>query len=210
MPAAAALLSPTGPDSGGGHAARSGPPHAALDDRPRTGRPPAHIQGAPRPAGPGLCADHSARRTMPPPAGMRPAPGRPCPIRAGSTAACFYSRVRLPAPLGALIMAGVVAGAAAVAMLGLPAAHAVGYEPGEFAFDIAPHGSAPGEFGRPEGVAFGPGGIMAVADVDRVQVFHANGTFAYEFGSRGSGPGEFEYPAAVAFGPGGITVVADL
>ena len=63
----------------------------------------------------------------------------------------------------------------------------------------------------PRVVAFGPGGIMAVAGHDhRVRVFHANGTLAYEFGSWGRGPGEFYYPNSIDFGPGGILAVGEL
>ena len=79
-----------------------------------------------------------------------------------------------------------------------------------FAYQFGSYGWGPGELGYPAGVAFGPGGIIAVADYGnyRVQVFHANGTYAFEFGSYGQGPGDFGLPLGVAFGPGGIIAVA--
>ena len=85
-------------------------------------------------------------------------------------------------------------------------------------------------FDGPEGVAFGPGGILAVGGRwnDRVLVFHANGTLAYQLGSEDDhdhdhdhgpgdtsyhpedrGPGEFNEPIGVDFGPGGILAVGD-
>ena len=76
---------------------------------------------------------------------------------------------------------------------------------------IGSRGSGPGEFNSPAGVAFGPDGLIAVADPrgDRVQVFRVDGTLAFQIGSRGSGPGEFIMPSGVAFGPRGIIAVAD-
>ena len=69
-------------------------------------------------------------------------------------------------------------------------------------------GSGPGQFMVPHAIAFGPGGIMAVADIlnNRIQVFHANGTYAFEFGLEGE-PGYVSY---IAFGPGGIIAVSDI
>ena len=62
-------------------------------------------------------------------------------------------------------------------------------------------------------VAFGPGGIIAVADYGshRVEVFHANGMFACQLGSgeAGTKSDRFSRPTSVAFGPGGIIAVAD-
>ena len=73
------------------------------------------------------------------------------------------------------------------------------------------YGQAPGEFDRPIGIDFGPGGIMAVADAgnNRVQVFHPNGTLAFGIGSHGRDHGRFDHPLGIAFGPGGIIAVAD-
>ena len=69
-------------------------------------------------------------------------------------------------------------------------------------------GSGPGQFMVPHAIAFGPGGIIAVADIlnNRIQVFRANGTFAFEFGLEGE-PGYVSY---IAFGPGGIIAMSDI
>ena len=109
-----------------------------------------------------------------------------------------------------LMPAGVVVGAAvAAAVLGLPSAHAFGLEPGALAFEIR-EVIPPDNLTSAEGVAFGPGGIIAVADTvnKSAKVFHPNGTFAFQFGSFGLGPGEIRRPQGVAFGPGGIIAVA--
>ena len=107
--------------------------------------------------------------------------------------------------------AGVAVGAAvAVAVLGLPPAHALGLEPGALAFEIRGV-IPPGNLTDVNGVAFGPGGIIAVADARNhsVKVFHPNGTFAFQFGSAGIGPGDLRRPHGVAFGPGGIIAVSE-
>ena len=80
------------------------------------------------------------------------------------------------------------------------------------AFEFGSYGSAPGHLMAPSNVAFGPGGLMAVADTGnhRVQVFNPDGTFAFAFGQRGEGQGEFHWPEGVAFGPGGLLAVADM
>ena len=61
------------------------------------------------------------------------------------------------------------------------------------AFEFGSIGSNPGHLMAPSNVAFGPGGLMAVADTGnhRVQVFNSDGTFAFAFGMLGDGPGEF-------------------
>ena len=81
----------------------------------------------------------------------------------------------------------------------------------KFAFEFGSYGQGAGEFLGPPNVAFGRGGIMAVADRsnDRIQLFHPNGTFAFEFGSRGQGAGEFQGPHAVVFGPNNLLAVSD-
>ena len=79
------------------------------------------------------------------------------------------------------------------------------------AFEFGTYGSGQGEFLGALNVAFGPGGIIAVADSGnhRVQIFRPNGEFAFEFGRYGSGPGEFKGPYGPAFGPGGLLAVPD-
>ena len=80
------------------------------------------------------------------------------------------------------------------------------------AFEFGSYGSGHGHLMAPSNVAFGPGGLMAVADTGnhRVQVFNPDGTFAFAFGQRGEGQGEFHWPEGVAFGPGGLLAVADM
>ena len=81
-----------------------------------------------------------------------------------------------------------------------------------YAFEFGSLGSGAGQFMAARDVAFGPGGIIAVADTGshHVQVFHPNGTFAYALGALGEGPGEFYYPEGLAFGPGGLLAVSDM
>ena len=114
-------------------------------------------------------------------------------------------------------MMAVVVAVAAVSTSGLSAAAAdergapaPGSEWPVFAFEFG-HGLVTGNISTLYDVAFGPGGIIAVADLDNghVLVFHANGTLAYWVGSYGQGPGGLDEPAGVAFGPGGILAVAD-
>ena len=87
---------------------------------------------------------------------------------------------------------------------------------GTFDFRYTAYGAtsdmfSPGLFHKRYGpLAFGPGGIIAVSDLYRVQVFHPNGTFAFQFGSNGSGLGEFYHrPGKVAFSPDGFMFVPD-
>ena len=81
-----------------------------------------------------------------------------------------------------------------------------------YAFEFGSLGSGAGQFMAARDIAFGPGGIIAVADTGshRVQVFHPNGTYAYALGALGEGPGEFYYPEGLAFGPGGLLAVSDM
>ena len=109
--------------------------------------------------------------------------------------------------------------AVAVAASGLPPAAAQegvgapGPERPVFAFEFESYDLAPAEFVTPFHAAFGPDGIMAVADygADTIQVFDANGTFDYGFGSPGGRdrPGAFNGPSDIAFGPNGTMAVAD-
>ena len=81
-----------------------------------------------------------------------------------------------------------------------------------YAFEFGSLGSGVGQFMAASGIAFGPGGVMAVSDVGnhRVQVFHPNGTYAFALGVRGEGPGEFYRPENLAFGPNGLLAVSDM
>ena len=88
--------------------------------------------------------------------------------------------------------------------MGPPTAHAIDYESHTFVFAI--------DRTRAESVAFGPGGIIAVADRynDDLEVYHPNGAFAYYLRT-GSHPyqADVDDPGGIAFGPGGIIAVAD-
>jgi len=63
----------------------------------------------------------------------------------------------------------------------------------------------------PLGIAAGPDGTVAVADManHRVQRFSADGRFLGAFGRRGSGAGELQGPSGLAVGPDGSIYVAD-
>ena len=79
---------------------------------------------------------------------------------------------------------------------------------GALEVEFGSQGSGLGEFLVPHGIAFGPDGIMAVADIlnNRIQVFYPNGTFAFQLGL--SGPSG--YISYIAFGPDGRLAVSDI
>uniref|UniRef100_S4RXF9 E3 ubiquitin-protein ligase TRIM71 n=1 Tax=Petromyzon marinus TaxID=7757 RepID=S4RXF9_PETMA len=85
---------------------------------------------------------------------------------------------------------------------------------GGFLFKFGAHGSHPGQFDRPAGVAWDPGrgGRIVVSDKDnhRVQIFSGEGRVLSTFGERGSESGQFCYPWDVAVSPGdGLILVSD-
>ena len=64
------------------------------------------------------------------------------------------------------------------------------------------YGEEAGEFIYPTDIAFGPDGLLFVAEYggnDRIQVFDSSGTFLREFGSIGEGVGQFSRPQALAW-----------
>jgi DNA-binding beta-propeller fold protein YncE len=73
---------------------------------------------------------------------------------------------------------------------------------GEFVRQFGRPGSAPGELGRPNGIAIMPDSTVLVADSNnsRVQAFTLDGVFKWETGARGGTPYEFGLPR-------GITVI---
>jgi DNA-binding beta-propeller fold protein YncE len=73
------------------------------------------------------------------------------------------------------------------------------------------HGSDPGQFVRPRGLALGPDGCLYVADAcnHRVQVFTRDGRLVRAIGGEGSGPGQLSYPYDVAVAPGGEVYVLE-
>jgi DNA-binding beta-propeller fold protein YncE len=62
------------------------------------------------------------------------------------------------------------------------------------------HGSGPGEFNEPQGIAIDHNGHVYVVDTgnSRIQKFTANGTFLTKWGSQGVGDGQFNRPIGVA------------
>lgn len=73
------------------------------------------------------------------------------------------------------------------------------------------HGTGPGEFSRPRGLAISPQLEIYVADANnhRIQVFTLEGNYLRTIGTHGSGPGELQYPYDVALGAKGDVYVAE-
>lgn len=73
------------------------------------------------------------------------------------------------------------------------------------------HGSGPGEFSRPRGLAFNDKGELHVTDScnHRIQVFDRLGKLLRIIGKNGNGPGELQYPYDVALGPKGDVYVSE-
>src|SRR5262245_5058460 len=81
-----------------------------------------------------------------------------------------------------------------------------------FVTEWGSHGSAPGLFDSPRGIAIGAGGEIFVADLynNRIQAFDANGVFARSWGTHGFDDGQFHGPVSVAQAPNGNLYVLDL
>lgn len=73
------------------------------------------------------------------------------------------------------------------------------------------HGTAPGEFDAPAGIAVDRRGNIYVSDFynHRIQKFDAAGRFVVEWGGRGRTRGRFRYPAGIAIDAHGNVFVAD-
>jgi DNA-binding beta-propeller fold protein YncE len=74
------------------------------------------------------------------------------------------------------------------------------------------HGTEPGQFVYPVGIAFGPTGELFVSEYgenDRIQVFTAEGRFLRQWGSYGEAPGQFQRPQDLVVGRDGRVFVAD-
>lgn len=73
------------------------------------------------------------------------------------------------------------------------------------------HGTDPGEFDAPSGIAVEQGGDVYVTDFynHRVQKFTGDGRFLREWGSRGRWRSRFRYPTGVAVTSAGEVLVAD-
>ena len=89
---------------------------------------------------------------------------------------------------------------------------------GGYVDQFGTHGNGTGQFWRPTGIAWSPGGDrIAVVDFTklylahhRVQLFDATGGFVDLFGSYGNGTGQFKWPNGIAWSPGGDRIaVAD-
>ena len=73
------------------------------------------------------------------------------------------------------------------------------------------HGTGPGDFDAPSGIAVDRRGDVYVADFynHRVQKFTEDGRFLREWGGRGRWHGRFRFPTGVAVTPAGEVLVAD-
>lgn len=107
-------------------------------------------------------------------------------------------------PIGLLLPGGAwfdITGPVLATSSPAPRAAAVEAAPGAGAnaFDGG-HGTAPGQFDQPIGVAVAPNGTVVVADRNnhRVQLFDRAGEFQRAWGRQGSAPGEFREPHDVA------------
>jgi DNA-binding beta-propeller fold protein YncE len=73
------------------------------------------------------------------------------------------------------------------------------------------HGSGPGQFDSPQGVAVDASGKVYVTDTynHRVQVFDNDGAFLLQWGGYGSAPGQFYRPMGIGVGPDGRIYIGD-
>jgi DNA-binding beta-propeller fold protein YncE len=82
---------------------------------------------------------------------------------------------------------------------------------GEYVKHWGTHGSEPGQFSRPRGIALGPDDLLYVADScnHRIQVFNRNGDLIRSWGEEGTALGQMRYPYDVAISPRGDLYVAE-
>ncbi len=82
---------------------------------------------------------------------------------------------------------------------------------GKFVLQWGGHGSAPGQFRRPQSLVFDARGRLWVADAcnHRLQVFSRNGRLLKVLGGEGSGLGQFRFPYDLAFDPQGNLYVVE-
>jgi DNA-binding beta-propeller fold protein YncE len=82
---------------------------------------------------------------------------------------------------------------------------------GRFLREWGGHGSEPGQFMRPQGLALDEEDHVWVADAGnhRIQVFDGEGTLLQCWGTSGSGPGELYYPYSLALAPGDTLYVCE-
>ncbi len=82
---------------------------------------------------------------------------------------------------------------------------------GEFLRQWGGHGSAPGQFLRPQNLALDRHDRIWVADAcnHRIQVFDTEGNLLTSWGTQGAAPGQLYYPYDVALGDDGTVFVAE-
>jgi sugar lactone lactonase YvrE len=82
---------------------------------------------------------------------------------------------------------------------------------GQYVLEWGGHGSAPGEFIRPQSMAIDEQDRIWVADAcnHRIQVFDTEGKLLFLWGRQGSAPGELYYPYGIAFDTEGALVVCE-
>lgn len=82
---------------------------------------------------------------------------------------------------------------------------------GQFVLQWGGHGSAPGQFIRPQSLALDEEENLWVADAcnHRIQVFDRQGRLLRLWGHEGSGPGELYYPYDLALGPDDTVYVVE-
>jgi tetratricopeptide (TPR) repeat protein/DNA-binding beta-propeller fold protein YncE len=67
----------------------------------------------------------------------------------------------------------------------------------------------PGKLIRPTGLAISRGGVMAIVDDGKVELFGPDGTYMSSVGTSGDEPGQIDDPVGVAFDPAGNLFIAD-
>ena len=82
---------------------------------------------------------------------------------------------------------------------------------GKFILQWGGHGSEPGQFIRPQKMAFDENDRLWVTDAcnHRIQVFDTEGRLLKIWGTEGSGPGELYYPYDIALGNDGSVTVCE-
>lgn len=85
---------------------------------------------------------------------------------------------------------------------------------GKYVCEWGGHGSAPGEFLRPQGLAMDDQNHLWVADASnhRIQIFDVGQTppkFLRQFGEFGDEPGQFRYPYSIVLDPNGQVIICE-
>ena len=82
---------------------------------------------------------------------------------------------------------------------------------GDYVGEFGGWGEAPGQFIWVTAIAFGPDGMLYLADENthRISVFTPEGEFLRCRGEFGAGPGRLNRPSGIAFAPDGTLVVVD-